>query len=127
DITRAAEQGDVAAGALLTRAATVLGGSIGTLVNAYNPELVVIGGGIARAGARVLGAIRESVHRHALPAATQDLRIELSAEDEEIAGVIGAAQFALDELFSPGHLPALLGAEPDDDAQPRARAPRLSA
>lgn len=115
DITRAAEQGDTAARALLNRAAMVIGGSLATLVNAYNPDLVVIGGGIARAGGHVLGAIRESIHRHALPAATQGLRIEISAVDEEIAGVIGAVQFALDQLFSPDHLPTLMdaGAEPD--------------
>ena len=110
DITRAAELGDPAAQALLTRAATVLGGGLAMLVNAYNPDLVVIGGGIARAGARVLDAIRVAIHRHALPAATRDLRIELSDTDEEIAGVIGAAQFALDELFSPAHLPTLMDA-----------------
>jgi predicted NBD/HSP70 family sugar kinase len=113
DITLAAEQGDPAARALLNDAATVLGASLGMLVNAYNPDLVVIGGGIARAGVRVLGAIRASILRHALPAATRDLRIELSAVDEEVAGVIGAAQFALDQLFSAAQLPALLGVDSD--------------
>jgi predicted NBD/HSP70 family sugar kinase len=110
DITRAAEHGDRAARELLNRAATVLGRGLATLVNAYNPDLVVIGGGIARAGVSMLDGIRESIHRHALPAATRDLRVELSVEDEEIAGVIGAAQFALDQLFSPDHLPTLLDA-----------------
>jgi predicted NBD/HSP70 family sugar kinase len=110
DITSAAEDGDRAARALLNRAATVLGHGLATLVNAYNPDLVVIGGGIARAGASMLDGIRESIRRHALPAAARDLRVELSVEDEEIAGVIGAAQFALDQLFSPAHLPTLLDA-----------------
>jgi predicted NBD/HSP70 family sugar kinase len=113
DITLAAEQGDPAARRLLNDSATVLGASLGMLVNAYNPDLVIIGGGIARAGVRVLGAIRTSILRHVPPAATQDLRIELSAVDEEVAGVIGAAQFALDQLFSPAQLPALLGVDAD--------------
>lgn len=108
DITRVAEQGDRAAGALLDRAGVLLGEGIAALVNAYNPDLVVIGGGIARVGERVLDAVRESVRRHALPAAVRRLRIELSVADEEIAGVTGAAQFALDQVFSADHLPALL-------------------
>ena len=110
DVTRAADDGDPAARALLHRAATTIGGSLAALVNAYNPDLVIIGGGIARAGENVLGAIREAIRRHALPAATRGLPIELSAVDEEIAGVIGAVQFALDELFSPTHLSTLLRA-----------------
>ncbi|MCF6509463.1 ROK family transcriptional regulator [Blastococcus sp. MG754426] len=110
DITRAAEQGDPAARALLHRAATVIGGVLATLVNAYNPELVVVGGGIARARAHVLAAMREAIYRHALPAATRDLQVDLSAVDEEIAGVTGAVQFALDQVFSREHLPALLAA-----------------
>ncbi|MFG1681200.1 ROK family transcriptional regulator [Nonomuraea sp. NPDC049269] len=110
DITRAADNGDPAARALLNRAATTIGGGLAALVNAYNPDLVIIGGGIARAREHVLGPIRQSIRQHALPAATQGLRIELSAVDEEIAGVIGAVQFALDQLFSPAHLATILSA-----------------
>jgi predicted NBD/HSP70 family sugar kinase len=110
DVTRVAERGDRAAGALLDHAGVLLGEGIAALVNAYNPDLVVIGGGIARAGARVLDAVRESVRRHALPAAVRRLRIELSVADEEIAGITGAVQFALDQVFSAAHLPTLLDA-----------------
>ena len=40
--------------------------------------------------------------------ATQDLKIEPSAVDMEVAGVIGAVQFAIDEILAPEHLPAWL-------------------
>ena len=108
DVTQAAEKGDPAARALLNRAAVVIGGVLATLVNVYNPDLVVIGGGIARARAHVLAAIRESIYRHAFPPATRDLRVDLSTVDEDIAGVTGAVQFALDELLSRDHLPTVL-------------------
>lgn len=108
DITRAANDGDAAARALLNRAATTIGGSLAALVNAYNPDLVIIGGGVARAGEYVLGSIRTAIRRNALPAATQDLRVELSVVDEEIAGVTGAVQFALDRVFSAEHLSTLV-------------------
>jgi predicted NBD/HSP70 family sugar kinase len=125
DVTQAAEKGDPAARALLTRSAVVLGGSLATLVNVFNPDLVIVGGGIARARAHVLAAIREEIYRRSLPAATRDLRIEPSAVDQDIAGVTGAVQFALDELFSRDHLPVLLGAAPDQDGEDGA--PSLSA
>ncbi|MFF5078435.1 ROK family protein [Actinoplanes sp. NPDC000266] len=108
DITRSADEGDPAAQALLNRVATVVGDSLATLVNAYNPDLVVVGGGMARAGEHVLSAIRRQTYRHALPAATENLRIELSVVDEEIAGLVGAVQFGLDRIFSAAYLPTLL-------------------
>jgi predicted NBD/HSP70 family sugar kinase len=110
DITQAADNGDPAARALLNRAGATIGSGVAALVNAYNPDLVIIGGGIARAREHVLGPIRQSIRQHALPAATHGLRIELSAVDEEIAGVVGAVQFALDQLFSAAHLAGALGA-----------------
>jgi len=104
DITIAADKGDAAARALLHRSALLLGNSLASLVSVFNPDLVVLGGGMARARAHLIAAIREAIYRRALPAATQDLKIEPSAVDMEIAGVIGAAQFAIDEIFAPEHL-----------------------
>ena len=63
---------------------------------------------MARARVHLLDAIREAIHRRALPAATHDLAIEPSAVDMEIAGVIGAVQFAVDQIFAPEHLPLWL-------------------
>ncbi|MGY1673452.1 ROK family transcriptional regulator [Geodermatophilus sp. SYSU D00710] len=114
DVTEAAGSGDGAARALLHRSAVMLGRSLAVLVNVFDPDLVVVGGGIARARAHVLAAIREEIYRSALPAATRDLRIEPSAFDQEIAGITGAVEFALGELFSPEHLPAVLDARGGD-------------
>ena len=78
------------------------------VVSVFNPDLVVLGGGMARAREHLIAAIREAIYRRALPAATQDLRIEPSAVDMEVAGLIGAVQFAIDEIFAPDHLPQWL-------------------
>jgi predicted NBD/HSP70 family sugar kinase len=104
DVTVAADKGDPAARALLQRSARLLGNSLATLVSVFNPDLVVLGGGMARARAHLIAAMREAIYRRALPSATQDLRIEPSAVDMEIAGVIGAVQFAVDRIFAPDHL-----------------------
>jgi predicted NBD/HSP70 family sugar kinase len=108
DITLAADDGDAAARALLHRSARLLGNSLATLVSVFNPDLVVLGGGMARARAHLIAVIRETIYRRAHPSATRDLRIEPSAVDMEIAGVIGAVQFAVDEIFAPEHLPLWL-------------------
>jgi predicted NBD/HSP70 family sugar kinase len=104
DITLAADSGDAAARALLHRSALLLGASLATMVSVFNPDLVILGGGMARARAHLIDAIRETIYRRALPAATKHLRIEPSAVDMEIAGVIGAVQFAVDEIFASEHL-----------------------
>ena len=108
DVTQAADKGDPAAKALLQRSALLLGNSLATLVSVFNPDLVILGGGMARARAHLIAAIRETIYRRALPSATQDLKIEPSAVDMEIAGVIGAVQFAVDQVFAAEHLPRWL-------------------
>ena len=108
DITQAADKGDPAATALLHRSARLLGDALATLVSVFNPDLVILGGGMARARVHLLDTIREAILRRALPGATQGLVVEPSAVDMEIAGVIGAVQFAVDQIFSPEHLPLWL-------------------
>jgi glucokinase-like ROK family protein len=103
DVTAAAERGDAAARALLSRAGRLVGTTLATLVSFYNPSLVVLGGGVASAGDHVLAAIRESVYRRSLPLATRTLRIEPSALGER-EGLAGAVHLVVDELFSPHRL-----------------------
>ena len=54
---------------MLSRAGRLVGSTLATLVSFYNPGLVVLGGGVVRAGDYVLAAIRESVYRRSLPLA----------------------------------------------------------
>jgi predicted NBD/HSP70 family sugar kinase len=109
DIAFAADRGDSAAQALLHRSALILGDTMATLVNVFNPDLVVLGGGLARASAHLIEGIREGIRQRGVPAATEGLRIESSAVDLELAGLIGAAHFAVDEVFSADRLSWLLG------------------
>jgi predicted NBD/HSP70 family sugar kinase len=104
DVTRAGLEGDPAARAVVQRTARVLGSNLAALVSFYNPDLLVVGGGIARASAIVLPALEEALRRRAHPLATQDLTIAISAVPEEVAGVSGAVQLALGEVFSAENL-----------------------
>jgi glucokinase-like ROK family protein len=99
DVAEAAAHGDPVAVELLERAGRNVGRMLASVVNFFNPSLIVIGGGVAGAGDVLIAAIREVVYARSLPLATRDLRIERSALGGR-AGVLGAAAIVLDELFS---------------------------
>jgi glucokinase len=93
-----AKGGDADARAALARIGELLGAAIGSLVNIFDPELVVVGGGFgAAADDLVLEPARAAARREALPPADESLRIveaELGAE----AGLVGAALVGFEAL-----------------------------
>ena len=96
-LVRLASEGDEVARDILDGIGRHLGAGIGSLVNIFNPELVVIGGGFAAAGDFVLGPAREIVRREALAHAGDRVRI-VRAELGTAAGLIGAGLVAFDAL-----------------------------
>jgi glucokinase len=69
DVFAAAETGDPLARRLVDTAAAAIARMVHELVLAYDVELVVIGGGISRAGAPLLDRIRAGLERIAAPSA----------------------------------------------------------
>jgi glucokinase len=96
-LVRLAQEGEARAIEILDGIGRRLGAGIGSLVNIFNPELVVIGGGFAAAGDFILGPAREIVSREALAGAGKRVRI-VRAELGTAAGLIGAALAAFDAL-----------------------------
>ena len=76
-----------------------VGSMLASVVNFFNPSLIVIGGGVANSPDLLLASIRETVYRRSLPLATRDLLIQRSSLGG-LAGVIGASSMVVDELFS---------------------------
>jgi glucokinase-like ROK family protein len=99
DVARAASFGDPVAVAMLHAAGHRVGLMLASVVNFFNPSLVVVGGGVAQSGDQLLAAIRETVYRRSLPLATRDLAVQRSSLGA-LAGVIGASTMVLDQLFS---------------------------
>ena len=58
-----------------------IGGVVATLCDLFNPELIVVGGELGRAGDVLLDPMREQVHRNAIPATARDVEI--------VEGVLG--------------------------------------
>jgi len=97
-LTKLALEGDADAVAVLGRAGEYLGAGITTLVNVFNPQLVVVGGGAAAAGELLLEPARRVVAERALRTARDEVRIVPAVLGPD-AGVVGAAALALTELF----------------------------
>ena len=96
-LVRLANEGEPRAIEILDGIGRHLGAGIGSLVNIFNPELVVIGGGFAAAGDFILDPAREIVAREGLAGAGKRVRI-VRAELGTAAGLIGAGLVGFDAL-----------------------------
>jgi glucokinase len=96
-VTELAHAGDAAAMSVLAQIGRRLGYGLVGVVNVFNPELVVIGGGALAAGELLLEPAREVVAEHALPPVREMVSI-VPAEFGDESGMLGAALLALDSL-----------------------------
>jgi len=94
-VTELAHDGDPAAREALAEIGRRLGAGLVSLVNALNPEVIVVGGGAIAAGELLLQPAREVVSARALPPAREVVRI-VPAHFGAESGMLGAAVLALD-------------------------------
>jgi predicted NBD/HSP70 family sugar kinase len=88
---------------MIAKSGHIVGETVATLVNFFNPAVVAFGGTIATTGDQFLAAARETVYRRSLPLATRNLRI-VSASPDHSEGLIGVAALLTERLFQPGPL-----------------------
>jgi glucokinase len=96
-VTEMAHDGDPLACEVLAEIGERLGFGLVGLVNTFNPEVIVIGGGAVRAGDLLLDPARRVIAEHALPPAREGVRL-VPAHFGDEAGMIGAALMALESL-----------------------------
>lgn len=94
DVARAAAANDPLAVELLENAARALGVGIVNLLHLFDPRLVVLGGGVSRAGERWWRVVRAEVERRAMPVYLKGLQIVPAALGDD-AGLFGAAAMLL--------------------------------
>jgi predicted NBD/HSP70 family sugar kinase len=99
DVTRGASLGDPACKGIVVAAGHRVGLMLSSVVNFFNPSLIVIGGGVAQSADAMLDAIGEVVYARSLPLATKELQIRRSTLGS-LAGVIGASAMVVDQLFT---------------------------
>ena len=96
EVSMAAREGDSLALDVIAEAATYLGIGIANLVNIFNPEMIVIGGGLSKMGSLLFNPVRQVMKERAFRLPAQAVRI-VPAKLGDDAGVFGAAIFALEQ------------------------------
>jgi glucokinase len=100
-VTEAAVGGDPVAAAVVEEAGRRLGAGLSGLANIFEPEVIVVGGGVATAvGEMMLGPAREELRSRALPP-MNGTPVKLAEFGPE-AGMVGAAEMARMELEQGG-------------------------
>jgi len=95
-VYEAAHQGDELALEVVNDTAKFLGVGLANLLNVFNPEVVVVCGGVTLAGDHLFVPLRREVARRAFKPAVQACRI-VPGELINTAGVYGAARVFLDQ------------------------------
>jgi glucokinase len=99
-VTDAALAGDRAARDVIALIGRRIGTALAGLANAFEPEVIVLGGGVMAAGELLLGPARDEMRARALPPMNETPVVEAELGPE--AGMIGAAALALTELEGQG-------------------------
>ncbi|MFC2006241.1 ROK family protein [Chloroflexota bacterium] len=100
-IHEAARASDKLADELIAQTAYYLGVGLANLINIFNPEVIVIGGGLSNIGDRLLKPAFEEAGCRAFRQAYQAVRFA-RAELGRNSGVLGAAAFALEQVKNTG-------------------------
>jgi glucokinase len=95
-VTEAAQEGDSAAIAVFDLIGSRLGVALAGFANIFEPEVIVIGGGVIAAGELLLEPARSELQARALPPMNRTPVV--AAELGEDAGMIGAAAMARIEM-----------------------------
>lgn len=101
DVAKAAARGDLVAQEILAEAGNQLGIALTSLVNLFNPNIVIVGGGVAQTGDLFLEPIRKAVFKRSLPAAVQAVRITtalLGKRSTSMGAVVQALSTALHKI-----------------------------
>jgi glucokinase-like ROK family protein len=100
-VSAAASRGDLVAQQVIAEAGAQLGVAIAGLVNFINPNMVVVGGGVAEIGDLFLEPVRREVHRRSLPASANTVQISaalLGRRSIGMGAVVQALSIALHRI-----------------------------
>lgn len=99
DVFSEAGKGDSTAQSVVNNSMEHLGFALANLCNSLNPQVVVIGGGVSKAGSQLIDALRPVFNRYAIPKIAEETDIVIATLGND-AGVIGGAWLARQKLSS---------------------------
>jgi glucokinase len=94
-VTEAVRLGDAVAIRVWDETTTILAAGVASVIHAFNPRLVIVGGGVTRAGDVLFEPLRRKALGRAMVALAEVVDI-VPAELADRTGVVGAAAVALD-------------------------------
>lgn len=97
DLSKAMDEGDELATEIIVRSGRLNGRALAAAALVLSPDVIVIGGGGALAGERLLAPLREELNRGLVPYFRDGLTV-IGAEHNEDAGIIGGAMYARERL-----------------------------
>ncbi len=98
EIAELAHQGDTAAKEVYEITGRLLGVGIASVINIFDPEAVILMGGLSLAGELLLGPTKEEVRKRSYVYLHSDVKILVSLIQDK-AGVLGAAAYGWKESF----------------------------
>jgi len=101
-VARAADEGDAACQALLSRAWVAIGAMCAGLVNVLNPEVIVLGGSIALHRPELLDAVRAEIDKRAFPIPARRVRIALAQLADDVS-LVGLLSIVNDRMTDPSY------------------------
>jgi len=111
DVASAAARGDALAGGVWDETTGILASAVANILDVFNPELVVLGGGVTRAGDQLLVPVREGALTQAMGPAARTGRVVLAELGDSLA-VLAAAAVAFERLDTRPRDAAARGADP---------------
>jgi glucokinase len=105
DVSEAALAGDPLAVRIWDETTAILGSAVANILDIFDPQLVVLGGGVTRAGAQLLDPVREAGLAQAMAPAREAADVVLSVLGDSL-GVVGAACVAFDAAPTHGRAAA---------------------
>lgn len=103
-IFQLAEQGDSLAQGVIDRFISYLAAGLANITNIFNPEMIIIGGGVSEAGKQFIEKVYQACQERAMPVSFKNVEI-VGATLGNRAGILGAGAFALNRLNPAGTLP----------------------
>jgi predicted NBD/HSP70 family sugar kinase len=101
NVAQAAQRGDLVAQRIIAEAGSYLGIAIASLVNLFNPGMIIIGGGVSQIGDLLLEPIRKTVMERSLSSAAKEVRITTAVLGRRatcMGAVVQAINLSLDRL-----------------------------
>lgn len=101
-VAEAADAGDQACQVILDRAWEALGAMAAGLTNLFNPDVIVLGGGIAVHRPEVLARVRDGIDARAFPAPARRVRVALAEHGHDVS-LIGALPIVNHRIHDPAY------------------------